>query len=208
MVAHIAQLRDRHSQVRQVHHQGPRPLSTVFPENSRYQSTLRYFEYALHPKGLKGGGSRDDRDAVRSKWQSGPFGPLKFRLARSKKLLGGKGIATRSKDATNGAPGLTRNKKLLETRSPYKRCASSSMSVACRGVAARAQTFGPHRSLRRSDHSRRPCHEWNHGTWELTGGLDHFLYNPVVLGFHVTLCRGVKQIDPWNIQKPSETTSM
>ena len=32
----------------------------------------------------------------------------------NKKLLGAKGIATRSKDATNGAPGLTtRNKKLV-----------------------------------------------------------------------------------------------
>ena len=32
---------------------------------------------------------------------------------RNKKLLGAPGIATRSKDATLGAPGLTRNKKPL-----------------------------------------------------------------------------------------------
>ena len=36
------------------------------------------------------------------------------RVTRSKKLLGAKGIATRNKDATRGAPGrTTRSKKLL-----------------------------------------------------------------------------------------------
>ena len=43
---------------------------------------------------------------------SGLYGPP----SRSKKLLGAKGIATRNKNATNGAPGrTTRSKKLLGT---------------------------------------------------------------------------------------------